>query len=176
MAAEIDVAPTAIVCKTASLTGRVRVCEGAIIHPRAVLRGEGGLLTLGADCIVEERAVLHCESEAGMTVGRGTLFRVGCDVAAERVGEGSVIGIRARVAAGATVGSGCVVGVGVSCEGEDAAEDGTALSIVAGRITKTVVPELKDEHLASITKVQAVLRDEEAYSYLPGKHDLLTWS
>jgi carbonic anhydrase/acetyltransferase-like protein (isoleucine patch superfamily) len=74
------VAPTAVVC------GDVRIGPGCCILFGAQIIAEGGSITLGAECIVLENAVLRSNTRHNLRIGSNCLFGpnvhvVGCTIA-----------------------------------------------------------------------------------------------
>jgi carbonic anhydrase/acetyltransferase-like protein (isoleucine patch superfamily) len=110
----VQVLPGAVVCSEAVLEGPHTILIGAnaIVHPRAVLSARLGPITLGANCVVEECAILRATNDGGISLGASNLLRVACVVEAD-LGTGNVVDVRAVVPASSGLGNGCVVGCGV---------------------------------------------------------------
>ena len=104
-----SVDPTAYVAPTAVLSGDVTVGRDSRILFGAILTAEGGPVTIGAECIVMENAVVRGTSKHPVTVGDNVLigpraYLSGCEVADEAflatgttVFNGARIGRRAEV-------------------------------------------------------------------------------
>lgn len=108
---------------------RISIGEGTNIQDGAVLHSDPGFpLTIGADCTVGHRALLH-----------------GCNV-----GEGSLIGMGAIVLNGATIGKGCLVGAGAMVTEGKSFPDG---SLILGAPAKVIRP--LDERMAAALKEAA---------------------
>ena len=110
-----------LIAEGASVTGDVRLAKGVSIWYGAVLRGDMGPITVGADTNIQDGAILH-----GCTVGDNTL-----------------IGMGAIVLNGAKIGSDCIVGAGALVTGKMDAPDG---SMILGSPAKVVRP-LKPEEI-----------------------------
>ncbi|HVE63302.1 MAG TPA: gamma carbonic anhydrase family protein [Mycobacteriales bacterium] len=114
--------PTAYVHPDAVIIGDVRVGEGATVWPRAVLRGDYGVITIGAGTSVQDGSVLHATAAHSTVVGAecviGHLAHLEGCVVEDRclVGSGSVILARARVRTGAVVGAAALVPEGMDVE------------------------------------------------------------
>lgn len=100
---------------TAVLAGDVRVGDRANIWFGAVLRGDSSHITIGAECSIQDTAVIHCAHDLPtvigdrVVVGHGALLE-GCVVDDEAlIGMGAVVLQRAHVGAGAMVAAGAVV-------------------------------------------------------------------
>ncbi|KAI9825446.1 MAG: hypothetical protein M1832_001176 [Thelocarpon impressellum] len=126
--------PTAIIADTAVLSGTFPVTIGAnaVLHPRAKLLSTYGPVSVGAWCVIGERCVVGLSSppsaskdiggkvgEEGVVVEDATTLEPGAVVEAKRVGQGSVIDVRARLNPGSSVGAKCKIGpLCVVAEGE----------------------------------------------------------
>lgn len=96
----------AIIHKTAYVSKRSKVSDGAQVFARAVIQpgaviGENTIINTGA--IIEHDAIIgaHSHISPGAVLGGGV-----------RVGSGSHIGLGARVIQGITIGAGATVGAG----------------------------------------------------------------
>lgn len=103
--------PTAVVADKAQITGTypVSIAEHAVIHPYARIRAEHGSVTIGSHCIVSECAVVGLPEgqEGEVVLDRWVNVESGAEVLARHVGEGTEVGVQARVGVGATVGKYC---------------------------------------------------------------------
>nr|OQO20141.1 hypothetical protein B0A51_13356 [Rachicladosporium sp. CCFEE 5018] len=99
---------TAIVSERAVLTGShpITIGERAVIHPFAHLRAEGGSVTIGEYCTIDETAVVGLPAGEGgeVVLEKGVAVHSGAVVLGSIIGEGSEIGVKARIGKGATVG------------------------------------------------------------------------
>jgi dynactin-6 len=106
-----NIDPTAVVADKAQITGSHPVTIGphAVLHPYARIRAESGSVTIGAFCIIAEGAIVgYPEGQAGdVVLDRHVSVESGAEVLAERVGEGTEVGVNAKVGAAAMVGRFC---------------------------------------------------------------------
>ena len=81
-----------LIAEGASVTGDVRLAKGVSIWYGAVLRGDMGPITVGADTNIQDGAILHEETVVGRgcTIGHGAIVH-GCTV-----GDGTLIGMHLR--------------------------------------------------------------------------------
>jgi carbonic anhydrase/acetyltransferase-like protein (isoleucine patch superfamily) len=117
---ELDgIAPTigegVFLAPTAVLAGDVRVGDRANIWFGAVLRGDTSHIEIGAECSIQDNAVIHCADDLPtiigdrVVVGHGALLE-GCVLEDEAlVGMGAIVLQRARVGAGAMLAAGAVL-------------------------------------------------------------------
>ena len=118
---EPQIDPTAYVHPLAVVIGNVELGPEASVWPYAVLRGDDGVIRIGARSNVQDGAVIHCTPKYPTIVGEGVTIGhqahlEGCTVHdGSLIGVGSVvmhdarIGPNALVAANATVTGGTVV-------------------------------------------------------------------
>ena len=107
--------PTAYVHPDATVIGNVEIGAGSTIWPQAVLRGDYGIIIVGARTSVQDGAVLHTTPLHPTTVGDdvviGHLAHLECCTVHDGalIGTGSIVLHRAVIEAGALVGAGAVV-------------------------------------------------------------------
>ena len=109
-----DVEPTMdgdyYISESASVVGKVRLCDDASVWFGAVLRGDTELITIGKRSNVQDLSVLHTDLgfplEIGedVTIGHKVMLH-GCTI-----GDGSLVGINSVVLNGAKIGKGCLIG------------------------------------------------------------------
>jgi carbonic anhydrase/acetyltransferase-like protein (isoleucine patch superfamily) len=99
----------ATVAKNAALCGDVQLHPGCRILARAVLRGEGACVVIGAGSTVQSDTVLHADPgfplhvERNVTIGHGAIL-VGCTIR-----EGTQVGMQTVIETGVVVGRNCVI-------------------------------------------------------------------
>ena len=81
-----------LIAEGASVTGDVRLAKGVSIWYGAVLRGDMGPITVGADTNIQDGAILHEETVVGRgcTIGHGAIVH-GCTVGDNDAPDGSMI-------------------------------------------------------------------------------------
>lgn len=106
---------TAFVHPDAVVIGDVRVGAGSSIWPCAVLRGDGGHISIGERSSIQDGSVLHTTPEDPTTVGDDCLVGhivhlEGCTLEnGSFVGNGAIVLHRVIVRTGALVGANAVV-------------------------------------------------------------------
>jgi carbonic anhydrase/acetyltransferase-like protein (isoleucine patch superfamily) len=118
---EPTVHPDAWVAESAVVIGDVRLEAGASLWPTAVARGDVCSIVIGEGSNVQDGAVLHGDP--------GQPVQIGCDV---------TIGHRA-VVHGATLGDGCLIGIGAVVLNGVHVGDG-ALVAAGAVVTRDVPP------------------------------------
>lgn len=125
--------------QNATVVADVTLGENVSVWYGAVLRGDGGKITVGDGTNIQDNCVLHGKTTVGKncTVGHGAIVH-GCTV-----GDNCVIGMGAVILNGAVIGDNCIVGAGALVTGKMNAPDG---SLVLGNPAK-VVKELTQEQV-----------------------------
>jgi carbonic anhydrase/acetyltransferase-like protein (isoleucine patch superfamily) len=100
------VAENAVVC------GRVSIARGASVWYGAVVRGDLASITIGEYTNIQDGAVLHCDPERDLIIGKYVTVGHLAMVHAKSIGDGCLIGIHAILLSGAEVGEGCLIAAG----------------------------------------------------------------
>lgn len=114
-----EIHDTAYVHPEATVIGTVVLGPGASVWPHAVLRGDDGAITVGANTSIQDGAVLHCTPVHPTTVGAnctvGHLAHLeGCTVHDwALVGSGSIVLHNAIIHEHALVGAAAMVPGGI---------------------------------------------------------------
>ena len=112
---EPDIHPAAYVHPDAVIIGDVRLAARSSVWPGAVLRGDGGFISIGEETSVQDNAVLHTTPESPTVVGSrcvlGHLVHLeGCTIEDDvLVGNASMVLHRAVVRSWAVVAANSVV-------------------------------------------------------------------
>ena len=100
---------------TAVLVGDVRVGDRANIWFGTVLRGDSSHIAIGAECSIQDNAVIHCAHDLPTVIGHRVVIGhsallEGCVIEDQAlIGMGAVVLQRAHVGSGAMVAAGAVV-------------------------------------------------------------------
>ena len=127
----------ALIVEGAYVTGDVTLEKGVSVWYGAVLRGDMGAITVGADTNIQDGAVLHEETRVGRgcTIGHGAIVH-GCTL-----GDNTLIGMGATVLNGARIGSNCIVGAGALVTGKMDAPDGSMILGSPAKVVRPLRPE-----------------------------------
>mmetsp|Transcript_16803 Transcript_16803/g.43674 ORF Transcript_16803/g.43674 Transcript_16803/m.43674 type:complete len:169 (+) Transcript_16803:85-591(+) len=121
----LKAAANAVVTRDALITGEVTIGEETLVHPGAQIIAEAGPIEIGAECEIQELAVIRNTRPEKMVIGSKNVFEVGATVEAKSIGDGNVFAARSFVGSKVAVTDRCVVGVTVRVEDEEELGPGT---------------------------------------------------
>lgn len=154
---EPAVHPDAFVHESADVIGRVVLGARASVWPRAVIRGDTDLITVGEETNIQDGAVLHADEGVPCTLGsRITIGHLacihGCTIEDEvLVGIGAVILNRAHIGTGSLIGAGAVVPEGVHVP------PGSMVLGIPGRVVRETSVEERARLVASAAHYVALV-------------------
>ena len=137
---EPEIHETAFVHPDAVIIGRIRIGAEASVWPCAVLRGDHGLIEVGARTSVQDGTVVHCTHEWPTLIGADCVVGHNAHLEGCVVGDGCLIGSgsitlnRVTVGAGAIVAAACLVPEGFEVP------PGALVAGVPAKVKRTGVP------------------------------------
>ncbi|KQM19237.1 acetyltransferase [Sphingomonas sp. Leaf24] len=159
-----DLSPDSWVAPSADVIGAVRLGAGASIWFGAVVRADNGDILIGERSNVQDGAVLHSDPHAPLTLGQDCTIGHRAVLHGCSIGDRVLIGMGATVLNHAVVADDCVVGAGaLVTEGKSFPPN----SLIVGAPARAV-RTLTDEQLAGL-KASAAVYVEKARRY---RHDL----
>lgn len=123
----LDIDPSVYISPHAYVHGTVAIGADSSVWPMVVIRGDNGVIRIGARCNIQDGSVLHADPDAYLTIGDGVSIGHaavvhGCTVEDDvligigavalnhaRIGAGSLIAARALVTEGMVVPPGSLV-------------------------------------------------------------------
>ena len=109
--------PSAYVHPLAVVIGNVELGPEASVWPYAVLRGDDGLIRIGARSNVQDGAVIHCTPNHPTIVGDGVTIGHQAHLEGCTVLDGSLIGVGSVVMHDARIGPNALVGANATVTG-----------------------------------------------------------
>jgi carbonic anhydrase/acetyltransferase-like protein (isoleucine patch superfamily) len=104
------IAPDAWVAPDANVIGSVTLGAGASVWFGATLRGDNDPLTVGDRSNIQEASVLHTDIGYPLTIGTDCTIGHRAMLHGCTIGDGTLIGMGATVLNGARIGKGCLIG------------------------------------------------------------------
>ena len=134
----------------AYIIGDVRFGRRCSVWFNAVLRGDINRVALGDDCNIQDLACLHVSAAHAAILGDRVSLGHAAIVHAATVGDGTLVGMGARVLDGAVIGRGCLVAAGcVVAEGAAIPDDHLVAGLPGAQVLKPLRPETR-ERIAAI--------------------------
>lgn len=106
----LTIHPTAYLSPHAYVHGTVTLGADSSVWPMAVIRGDEGVITIGARCNVQDGCVLHADPDAYLTIGDNVTMGHGAIVHGCTIEDEVLIGMGAVILNHAQIGSGCLIG------------------------------------------------------------------
>ncbi len=126
------------VAENATVIGQVRLEEGSSVWFNAVIRGDNELIHIGRRSNIQDGAILHTdpgfklEIAEGVTVGHMAMLH-GC-----KIGNNSLIGIKAVILNGAEIGENCLIGANTLIPEGKKIPDGSLVMGSPGRVIRSL--------------------------------------
>jgi carbonic anhydrase/acetyltransferase-like protein (isoleucine patch superfamily) len=152
--------PTAFVHPLAFVCGHVTLGARASVWPFAAVRGDNERIVVGAECNVQDGAVLHADPGVPCVLGARASVGHRAVVHGARVGDGALVGMGALVLNGAHVGAGALVAAGAVVREGFVVPPGVLVAGVPARVLR----ELTADEAARLA------RTADAYVRLQARH------
>lgn len=136
-----DTAGAVFIAPSAEVDGDVALAAGTTVWYGAVLRGDIAPIRVGEDSNIQDGCILHTDADCPcvvgcrVTVGHGAMLH-GCTVE-----DDALIGMRATVLSGASVGRGALVAAGSLVRERQVVPPGMLVAGVPARVVRAVRPE-----------------------------------
>ena len=156
---EPTVDPDAFVAETAAVIGDVKIAKDCSVWFGASVRGDCAPITVGEGTNIQDNATLHCDLGHPLTVGKNVTIGHNSLVHCTEVGDGSLIGMGARLLDGAVIGKNCVIGAGAVVMENAVVPDGT---LMVG-IPAHPVRQLSEEQLRKLQNAHAYVALSKEY-------------
>ena len=106
----LTIHPTAYVSPHAYVHGTVAIGADSSVWPMAVIRGDEGVISIGARCNVQDGCVLHADPDAYLTIGDAVTMGHGAIIHGCMIADEVLIGMGAVILNHARIGAGCLIG------------------------------------------------------------------
>ena len=144
------------IAHNATVLGSVVLANRSSIWFNAVLRGDNDLIEVGEGSNVQDGAVLHTDPGIPLVLGRGVTVGHMAMLHSCRIGDNSLVGIKAVILNHARVGANCVIGANtLITEGKEIPDNSMVMGS-PGRIVRT----LTDEEVTGLKQAAASYIDK----------------
>ena len=147
IAPEIDA--DAWIAPDANLIGKVVIEAGASVWFGSTLRGDNEEIRLGAGSNIQENCVLHTDMGYPLTIGADCTIGHKAMLHGCTIGAGSLIGMGATVLNGAKIGRGCLIGAGALVTEGKEIPDGSLVMGAPGRVVRDLDEAAREKLLWS---------------------------
>jgi carbonic anhydrase/acetyltransferase-like protein (isoleucine patch superfamily) len=106
----LDIHSSAYVSPHAYVHGTVVIGADSSVWPMVVIRGDKGVIAIGARTNVQDGAILHADPDAYLTIGDDVTIGHGAIVHGCTVADEVLIGMGAVILNHAQIGAGCIIG------------------------------------------------------------------
>lgn len=137
------------IADTARVIGDVRLGKDVSVWYGAVIRGDVAPVVIGDGTNVQDNAVIHCDHLRANVIGRDVVIGHGAIVHGELIGDGTLIGMGAKVLGRTRIGRGCLIGAGALVAPGMEVPDGSVVVGVPGKVVRGV----SDEDRAYLAKL-----------------------
>ena len=153
------------IAETATVIGDVELGDNSSVWYGAVVRGDSDTIRIGAKSNIQDTAVVHVDPGVPVEIGEGVTVGHGAIIHGARVGNNTLVGMRATLLNNVVVGNNCIIGAhALVTEGKVIPDN----SLVLGSPAK-VVKTLDKEQIEGIVKNgQAYVK--KGLEYLEGKY------
>ncbi len=147
--------PTAWIAPDAVLIGKVVIGAHASVWFGAVLRGDNEEITLGAGSNIQEHCVLHTDMGFPLTIGADCTIGHKAMLHGCVIDDGVLIGMGATLLNGARIGAGSLIGAGALVTEGKEIPPGSLVMGSPGRVVRTLDDAARARLLLSAQGYQA---------------------
>lgn len=133
-----DIAADAWVADDANVIGKIALAAESSIWFGATLRGDNELISIGARSNLQENVICHTDPGLPLTVGEDCTIGHRALLHGCTIGDGTLIGMGAMVMNGAVVGKGCLIGAGALIPEGKVIPDGSLVMGMPGRVIRAL--------------------------------------
>jgi len=123
------------------IAGDVQIGEESSVWFGSIIRGDVAPIRIGRQVNIQDGAIIHCDSGVIQTIGDGVSIGHAAVVHGMEVGEGTLIGMGARVLGRARIGRECIIAAGAVVPEGMLVPDHSVVMGVPGKIRRQVTPD-----------------------------------
>ncbi len=156
----------AYLADTARVVGEVELGADVSVWYSSVIRGDVAKITLGDGVNVQDGTVIHCDFGKPLTIEKNVTIGHGAVVHCVHVGEGTLIGMGARVLGGVKIGKHCLIAAGAVISPNQVIPDHSVVMGVPGKVVRETNTKEKEymawlaPHYVKLAKMHAEQPDD----------------
>src|SRR5262245_6247390 len=143
----LDIHPSAYISPHAYVHGAISIGADSSVWPMVVIRGDKGVIAIGARTNIQDGCVLHADPDAYLTIGDGVTIGHGAIVHGCTVANDVLIGMGAVILNHAQIGAGCLIAARALVTEGMVVPAGSVVMGIPGKIKP-----LRDDQLARIRR------------------------
>ncbi len=143
------------VAPDANVIGKIVLEDGANVWFGATLRGDNEVVHVGRGTNIQENVVCHTDMGFPLTIGADCTIGHKAMLHGCTIGEGSLIGMGATVLNGAIIGRGCLIGAGALITEGKEIPDGSLVMGSPGKVVRELDETARARLLASAAHYRA---------------------
>ena len=132
----LSIHPSVFVAESCVLRGDIEVGPQSSLWFGSVLRGDTAPIRIGARSNVQDGCILHTDLDVPVDIGNDVTLGHGAIVHGARVGDETLIAMRATVLSHAVIGRNCLIGAGALVPEGVVIPDGSLVLGVPGKIVR----------------------------------------
>ena len=132
----LSIHPSAFVAENCTLRGEVHVGAQSSVWFLCVLRGDTAPIRIGERTNIQDGCILHTDLDVPVQIGNDVTVGHGAVVHGARVGDDTLIAMRATLLSHAVIGRRCIVGAGAVVPEHVVIPDGSLVLGVPGRVIR----------------------------------------
>lgn len=142
----------------AHIIGKVALEDEVGVWFGVTMRGDNELIRIGRGTNVQENCVLHTDMGYPLTVGADCTIGHKAMLHGCTIGDGTLIGMGATILNGAVIGQGCLIGAGALVTEGKHIPDGSLVMGAPGKVVRELDAEARARLLASAAGYRANAR------------------
>ncbi|WP_226782243.1 gamma carbonic anhydrase family protein [Oceaniglobus trochenteri] len=131
-----EIAADAWIAPDANVIGKIRVLGQGSVWFGCTLRGDNEWIEVGQGSNVQENCVLHTDMGFPLTIGTDCTVGHKAMLHGCTIGDGTLIGMGATILNGAVIGKGCLIGAGALITEGKKIPDGSLVMGAPGRVVR----------------------------------------
>lgn len=146
------------IAKGAVVYGDIHIGEESSIWYNAVVRGDGGPISIGKNSNIQDNCTVHLDKGGRVSIGDYVTIGHGAIVHGCQIGNRCLIGMGAIILNGAVIGDDCIIGAGTLITQNIVIPAGSMVVGSPGKIIRQVTEEEKEnvlhnaEHYVKLSK------------------------